>query len=66
MIRNPLRYFAHLADTQGPRAHLQLGDRHFYLLNDPELIRDLLITQGALFEKFPGLSAPKACSAKGC
>jgi cytochrome P450 len=65
MIRNPLRYFAHLADTQGPRAHLQLGDRHFYLLNDPELIRDLLITQGALFEKFPRIERTKGLFGEG-
>jgi cytochrome P450 len=65
MIQNPLRYFAHLADSQGPRAHLKLGNRHFYLLNDPELIRDLLITQGAAFEKFPRIERTKGLFGEG-
>ncbi len=34
-------------------AELALGGRRFYILNDPELIRDVLVTQAALFEKFP-------------
>ena len=65
MIQNPLRYFAHLADSKGPRAHLKLGNRHFYLLNDPELIRDLLITQGAAFEKFPRIERTKGLFGEG-
>jgi cytochrome P450 len=65
MIQNPLRFFAHLADSQGPRAHLKLGNRHFYLLNDPDLIRDLLITQGALFEKFPRIERTKGLFGEG-
>jgi cytochrome P450 len=65
MIQNPLRYFAHLADSQGSRAHLKLGNRHFYLLNDPELIRDLLITQGAAFEKFPRIERTKGLFGEG-
>lgn len=65
MIQNPLRFFAHLADSQGARAHLKLGNRHFYLLNEPELIRDFLITQGAGFEKFPRIERTKGLFGEG-
>ena len=65
MIQNPLRFFAHLADSQGLRAHLKLGNRNFYLINEPELIRDLLITQGSAFEKFPRIERTKGLFGEG-
>jgi len=65
MIQNPLRFFAHLADSQGLRAHLKLGNRNFYLINEPELIRDMLITQGPAFEKFPRIERTKGLFGEG-
>ena len=50
---NPGAFFAALARDHGDLVHLPLGKRHFYLLNDAALIRDLLVTHGASFEKFP-------------
>lgn len=50
---NPGAFFAALARDHGELVHLPLGKRRFYLINDADLVRDLLITHGASFEKFP-------------
>ena len=50
---NPGAFFAALARDHGELVYLPLGKRRFYLINDADLVRDLLITHGASFEKFP-------------
>ena len=48
---NPILLFEHLAATYGPLSHYKLGSSHIVLLNHPELIREILITQAAKFIK---------------
>ncbi len=48
---NPILLFEHLAATYGPVSHYKLGSSHIVFLNDPELIREILITQAGKFIK---------------
>lgn len=53
LFREPLRYFSALAEDYGPVVHLPFGNQDFYLLNDPALVQQVLLTKSASFEKFP-------------
>ncbi len=53
LLGDPLQFFKSVADHSGSLAELKLGGRPFYVLNDPELIRDIFVTRGAQFQKFP-------------
>jgi cytochrome P450 len=48
---DPITFFQHLADTYGPIAHYRLGPENIVFINDPELIREVLITQHTNFVK---------------
>jgi cytochrome P450 len=48
---DPTRYFTELRDKYGPAAHYKLGRHHIVYLNDPELIREVLVVQHANFIK---------------
>ena len=48
---DPITFFQHLADTYGPIAHYKIGPEHIVFINDPELIKEVLITQHANFVK---------------
>lgn len=48
---DPIAFFQHLADTYGPIAHYRLGPENIVFINDPELIREVLITQHTNFVK---------------
>ena len=48
---DPITFFQHLADTYGPIAHYRLGPENIVFINDPELIREVLITQHSNFVK---------------
>lgn len=63
--RDPLRIFQALSDEFGPLVRMKLGTREFFLVNDEPLIRDLLITQGAKFEKFPRIERTKGLFGDG-
>src|SRR5438045_6466927 len=54
MRRDPLGFFTGLARDQGDIARFRLGDHEheIYLLNRPDYIRDLLITQDRNFTKW--------------
>ena len=49
--------FLELARAYPRIAHLRLGKRHGYLVNDPELVRQILVVSSKLVEKGPGLRA---------
>ena len=53
LIGNPLGFFRSVADHDGALAEISLGGRRFYVMNNPDVIRDVLVTQAARFEKFP-------------
>lgn len=48
---DPISFFQHLADTYGPIAHYRLGPENIVFINDPDLIREVLITQHTNFVK---------------
>jgi cytochrome P450 len=48
---NPILLFEHLAKTFGPISHYKLGGSNIVFINDPELIREILVTQAASFIK---------------
>ncbi len=48
---DPIALFEHLALTYGPIAHYKLGFANIAFLNDPELVREVLINQGSSFIK---------------
>jgi cytochrome P450 len=52
-LRDPVSFFRSLSQHDGSLTEISLGGRKFYVLSDPALIRDILSTRGAMFEKFP-------------
>ncbi len=48
---NPILLFEHLAKTFGPVSHYKLGGSNIVFINDPELIREILVTQASSFIK---------------
>lgn len=48
---NPILLFEHLVKTYGPVSHYKLGSSHIVFINDPELIREILINQASCFIK---------------
>jgi cytochrome P450 len=48
---DPIRFFTYLAETYGRIAHYKIGREHVVFLNDPELIKEILINQHQNFTK---------------
>ncbi|HZC42686.1 MAG TPA: cytochrome P450, partial [Acidobacteriaceae bacterium] len=48
---NPILLFEHLARTFGPVSHYKLGGSNIVFINDPEMIREILVTQASSFIK---------------
>jgi cytochrome P450 len=51
MRRDPLDFMTRLAATHGDVARVTLGGEALYLVSDPELIRDILVTRNRSFVK---------------
>jgi len=52
--RDPLAFLVHAARTYGDLVHLQVGSRHDYLVNRPDLIREVLLApEEQLLRSFP-------------
>lgn len=51
LIAGAPRYISHLADTYGPFVRFGVFFNRFYLVSDPEMIREVLVTQVANFPK---------------
>jgi cytochrome P450 len=62
---DPLKFFRTVADHDGAVAEISLGGRRFYVVNDPNVIRDILVTQGGQFEKFPQPNTKQKLFGKG-
>jgi cytochrome P450 len=45
LARDPLRFWKDASRDYGPITHVELGWLHVYMLNDPELIEDVLVTR---------------------
>jgi cytochrome P450 len=48
---NPIALFEYLSSTYGPISHYKLGWQHIVFLNDPEMIKEILVNQPQIFIK---------------
>ncbi len=48
---NPILLFEHLVKTYGAVSHYKLGSSNIVFINEPELIREILVTQASSFIK---------------
>ena len=51
--------------SHGDVAYVKLGPRHIYMVNEPELVRDVLVTNARNFTKSRGLEVAKAFLGNG-
>ena len=63
--RNPLAFFAGLARKYGDIAHVYMGGEHVFLVSDPKLVRDVLVTHQRNFTKGRGLQRAKRLLGEG-
>lgn len=61
---DPLRFFMQLS-RYGDISHTRLLGRHIYLLNEPEAIRDVLVTNDRKFKKGRGLQLARGLLGNG-
>src|SRR3954470_134357 len=61
----PLEFFQGLARTYGDLAHVRLGTEHVYLVSDPHVIKDVLMTHHQNFTKSRGLERSKRVLGEG-
>src|SRR5919108_3062386 len=54
ITRNPLQFLSDLAHNYGDIVYLSLGNENVFLINHPDLIRDVLVTNNANFRKSRG------------
>jgi len=63
--KNPLEFLQRAAREYGDIVHLRFGPRHLYLINNPDYIKDILVTKQAHFRKGKGLQVAKAVVGEG-
>ena len=63
--RNPLEFFTNIARTYGDIAHVRLGGEHVFIVSDPRLIKDVLVTHSRQFTKSRGLERTKRLLGEG-
>ncbi|HEY2908230.1 MAG TPA: cytochrome P450 [Vicinamibacterales bacterium] len=63
--RNPLEFFENIARTYGDLAHVRLGGEHVFVISDPRVIKDVLITHNQNFTKSRGLERTKRVLGEG-
>jgi cytochrome P450 len=63
--RNPLEFFESLARTYGDLAHVRLGGEHVFVVSDPRVIKDVLMTHNQNFTKSRGLERTKRLLGEG-
>ncbi len=65
MARNPLAPLIAMHRDYGDIVHYHIGPQHLYLFSDPELIRDVLVTNQKNFTKSRGLERAKRLLGNG-
>jgi cytochrome P450 len=65
MVRNPLALFIAIAGEYGDIAHYRIGAQHLFFFNHPDLIRDVLVTNGKNFHKSRGLERARRLLGNG-
>ncbi len=63
--RDPLAFFTNLARTYGDIATVRMGGEQVFLVNDPQHIKDILITHNRNFTKSRGLERSKRVLGNG-
>jgi cytochrome P450 len=62
---NPLDFFTTLARTYGDVSSYKMGGEQLFLVNEPQLIRDVLVTHNRNFTKSRGLERSKRLLGQG-
>jgi cytochrome P450 len=63
--RDPLAFFSNLARTYGDISHVHMAGEHLFLLNHPQLVKDVLVTNQRSFHKGRGLERAKRLLGEG-
>src|ERR1051326_4781388 len=63
--RNPLQFLSDLAANYGDIVYFRSGREHFYLLNHPDFIKDVLLTSARKFAKGRALERTKLLLGEG-
>src|SRR5262249_53333814 len=63
--RNPMDFLLEAAREYGDIVYFKLAVQDVYLINDPELIRDVLVTNSKNFLKSRGLQMAKSVLGEG-
>src|SRR5712671_5116437 len=63
--RDPLAYYTNLARTYGDIASFRMAGEQLFLVSDPLLIKDVLVTNNRNFTKSRGLQRTKRLLGKG-
>src|ERR1700758_108818 len=65
MQRDPLSFLTRIAREFGDVVHFTFGPQHLYLVNHPDLIRDVLVTKQRSFMKGRALQRTKLLLGEG-
>jgi cytochrome P450 len=65
IARNPLAMMVAMKEMHGDIAHWRIGPQDLYLFSHPDLIRDVLVTNGRNFHKSRGLERAKRLLGNG-
>ncbi|MBS2040524.1 cytochrome P450 [bacterium] len=65
MSRDPLGFLQSMHARHGQYVFVHTGDRRLYLTIDPDLVRDVLVTEGLKFSKSRGLEMTKRLLGNG-
>jgi cytochrome P450 len=65
IARNPLAMMIAMNEAHGDIAHWRIGPQHLFLFSHPDLIRDVLVTNGRNFHKSRGLERAKRLLGNG-
>lgn len=63
--RNPLEFFATVARTYGDLAAFRMGGETVFFVNDPQRVKDILVTHNRQFTKGRGLESAKRVLGQG-
>src|ERR1700752_4944410 len=63
--RDPLQFFSNLAREYGDVAYLRMANEHLFIVSDPAVIKDVLVTHNQNFHKSRGLERVKVLLGEG-
>ena len=63
--RDPLQFFANIAREYGDVAYLSMGGERLFIVSDPAVIKDVLVTHNQNFHKSRGLERVKVMLGEG-